>query len=111
MKRGTWLGLVAVAVTAGFMAAAVSKADVAAAPTAVDAGKSANGWSQKNPGKTFTKARPSQHAKQTVKQTVKYVCPMGDYVGDKPGKCPKCGMTLEKKLVTESTKKEIPAKH
>jgi Cu+-exporting ATPase len=26
-----------------------------------------------------------------------YVCPMGDYQGDKPGKCPKCGMTLEEK--------------
>lgn len=26
-----------------------------------------------------------------------YVCPMGDYQGDKPGKCPKCGMTLVEK--------------
>jgi hypothetical protein len=100
----------AVAVTAGFLAAAVSKADMAATPTAVDAGKSTSGWSQKNPGKTFKKAPPSHHVKLAAKQTVKYVCPMGDYVGDKPGKCPKCGMTLEKKVVTESTKKEIPTK-
>lgn len=31
------------------------------------------------------------------KNTVKYVCLMGDYEGDKPGKCPKCGMTLSEK--------------
>lgn len=28
---------------------------------------------------------------------VRYVCPMGEYEGDKPGKCPKCGMTLVEK--------------
>ena len=27
-----------------------------------------------------------------------YVCPMRDSMSDKPGKCPKCGMTLEKKF-------------
>lgn len=27
----------------------------------------------------------------------RYVCPMGDYEGDKPGECPKCGMTLVEK--------------
>lgn len=26
-----------------------------------------------------------------------YVCPMNDYQGDKPGKCPKCGMNLVEK--------------
>jgi hypothetical protein len=26
-----------------------------------------------------------------------WVCPMGHYTGDKPGKCPKCGMALELK--------------
>ena len=30
-----------------------------------------------------------------------YVCPMGDYQGDKPGKCPKCGMTLVEKKQTQ----------
>ena len=34
--------------------------------------------------------------KQTVQAKI-YVCPMGDYQGDKPGKCPKCGMTLIEK--------------
>jgi hypothetical protein len=24
----------------------------------------------------------------------KYACPMGEYVSDQPGKCPKCGMKL-----------------
>jgi len=33
----------------------------------------------------------------TGKNAVRYVCPMGDYEGDKPGKCPKCGMTLSEK--------------
>lgn len=27
----------------------------------------------------------------------RYVCPMGDYEGDKPGQCPKCGMTMVEK--------------
>ncbi len=27
----------------------------------------------------------------------RYVCPMGEYEGDKPGSCPKCGMTLVEK--------------
>ena len=27
----------------------------------------------------------------------RHVCPMGEYEGDKPGNCPKCGMTLVKK--------------
>ena len=35
-------------------------------------------------------------AKKQEKKAV-YVCPMGDYRGDKPGKCPKCGMPLVKK--------------
>jgi len=37
-------------------------------------------------------------ARPAVKKVSKtYVCPMGDYEGDKPGKCPKCGMTLVEK--------------
>jgi len=35
-------------------------------------------------------AKPAAHAKL-------YVCPMGEYEGDKPGKCPKCGMDLVEK--------------
>ena len=35
--------------------------------------------------------------KKQEPQAKVYVCPMGDYQGDKPGKCPKCGMTLEEK--------------
>lgn len=34
--------------------------------------------------------------KQTAQAKI-YVCPMGDYQGDKHGKCPKCGMTLIEK--------------
>ncbi len=36
--------------------------------------------------------------KPAVKRILKtYVCPMGEYESDKPGKCPKCGMTLVEK--------------
>lgn len=42
-----------------------------------------------NPEKFLSK-KPAAMAK-------KYVCTMGDYEGDKPGKCPKCGMTLVEK--------------
>ncbi|MFA5858862.1 MAG: heavy metal-binding domain-containing protein [Elusimicrobiota bacterium] len=31
----------------------------------------------------------------TATKTV-YICPMGEYEGNKPGKCPKCGMKLKK---------------
>ena len=35
-------------------------------------------------------------AKDTT-AAAEYICPMhSDYVSDKPGKCPKCGMTLER---------------
>jgi YHS domain-containing protein len=36
-------------------------------------------------------------AKKQAPAKKTYVCPMGDYQGDKPGKCPKCGMTLVEK--------------
>ena len=42
-----------------------------------------------NPEKYLSKKK-AEHAKV-------YVCPMGDYQGDKPGKCPKCGMNLVEK--------------
>jgi len=43
-----------------------------------------------NPEKYVSK-KPAVEAKKV------YACPMGDYQGDKPGKCPKCGMTLQEK--------------
>lgn len=55
-------------------------------------------------------ANPEKYARKEVAAAEKkiYVCPMGDYQGDKPGKCPKCGMKLEEKKVspgkTESKK-------
>lgn len=36
-------------------------------------------------------------ARQQAPAAKAYACPMGDYQGDKPGKCPKCGMNLEEK--------------
>ncbi len=44
-------------------------------------------------------AAPAKSGAKTTKKTV-YVCPMhGDVVSLKPGKCPKCKMTLVKKSV------------
>ena len=43
------------------------------------------------------KARAAHMAKAETAAAKRYVCPMGDYEGDKPGKCPKCGMTLVEK--------------
>jgi hypothetical protein len=38
------------------------------------------------------------HPSSTGTERVMYVCPMHpDVTSDKPGKCPKCGMELEKK--------------
>ena len=46
-------------------------------------------------------------AKQTVEKTV-YTCPMhSDVTSDKPGKCPKCGMTLVKKTDKKKTAEKI----
>ena len=41
----------------------------------------------------FAQTKPSKH--DSTRQTTSYTCPMhSDVVSDKPGKCPKCGMTL-----------------
>jgi hypothetical protein len=46
---------------------------------------------------TFAQTTKPAPKKETASQ-VKYTCPMHpEYVSDKPGKCPKCGMTLVKK--------------
>lgn len=44
-------------------------------------------------------ANPEKYAKKKAVTGAKkiYACPMGDYSGEKPGKCPKCGMKLEEK--------------
>ncbi len=46
---------------------------------------------------------PVKHA--TVGQKEFYTCTMDtDVISDKPGKCPKCGMDLEKKMMPDTTK-------
>jgi rubrerythrin len=104
MKNTIKLGCAAL-VAVGFLAATVSKAEINATP-ASDSSKKASGWSQKSKGKTFKKY-PAQK-----KEIVKWVCPMQEeFVGDKPGKCPKCGMNLEKKVVVVApAKKTAPVK-
>lgn len=43
-------------------------------------------------------ANPEKYLnKKPAAQAKKYVCPMGEFEGDKPGKCPKCGMNLVEK--------------
>lgn len=56
-------------------------------------------YSQTN-SKTTTKTKTT-----TTKTGMMYTCPMHpEVVTNKPGKCPKCGMTLvEKKVVKKST--------
>lgn len=42
-------------------------------------------------------ANPEKFAAKKEAAPKVYACPMNDYQGDKPGKCPKCGMTLVEK--------------
>ncbi len=51
-------------------------------------------------GQAAEKKPTPQGEKKVKKEKVayKYVCPMGHYESGKPGKCPKCGMGLEKKM-------------
>ena len=54
-------------------------------------GKSAAGGTKQKPGQPLPKLHnPPAGA-------ARYVCPMGEYEGDRPGTCPKCGMTLVEK--------------
>ena len=59
-----------------------------------------------------TTPKPKPAAKATM--VVYYTCPMHtDYRSDKPGKCPKCGMTLVKKeenAKDSTTSKKAPMK-
>jgi hypothetical protein len=55
----------------------------------------------------FAQTKPSQPG--STKQTTVYTCPMHpEVVSDKPGKCPKCGMTL---VATKGTMKTDSAMH
>lgn len=50
---------------------------------------------------TPTHKKKAKKAEKKKKTKIAWVCPMGDYTGDKPGKCPNCGMDL--------VKTEVPA--
>ncbi len=59
-----------------------------------------------------TPAGKHKAKKTSKKKAVKdvYACPMGHYTGDKPGKCPKCGMDLVKQeKVEKKPEKKAPA--
>jgi len=48
---------------------------------------------------------PKASTEQTIAEKAVYTCEMHpEVVSDKPGKCPKCGMELIKKVVPDSTK-------
>jgi rubrerythrin len=52
------------------------------------------------PATPIVKAKKAKKTKKTAKAEAKkalWVCPMGDYTSDKPGKCPNCGMDLVEK--------------
>ncbi len=52
--------------------------------------------------KPFSKDPEKYINKKEAGQDKIYVCPMGDYQGNKPGKCPKCGMNLAEKKAERS---------
>lgn len=59
-----------------------------------------------------TKEENKKEKTQMQKGSVYYTCPMHpDVKMDKPGKCPKCGMTLEKKTMkmTQTKKQKMEA--
>jgi len=57
---------------------------------------------------SITSVSDTTKTKKVKPAKVLYTCPMdADVLSDKPGKCPKCGMTLMKK----DTSKKIPMKH
>lgn len=65
-------------------------------------GKSASQKSKragaKGSGTPANNSLPKLRATPAIgKNSHKYVCPMGEFEDDKPGKCPKCGMTLVEK--------------
>ena len=66
------------------------------------------------PAAAMPVATPGRKAKKKMKKKAMktvWVCPMGDYTGDKPGKCPNCQMDLVKKEVpVDNTAAPAPAK-
>lgn len=54
-------------------------------------GKSAAGGTKQKSGQPLPKLNNLSAG------AARYVCPMGEYEGDRPGTCPKCGMTLVEK--------------
>lgn len=57
--------------------------------------------------KSFAKNPEKYAAKKAAPEKV-YACPMGDYEGPKPGKCPKCGMELKEKKPAAAKKYACP---
>lgn len=49
----------------------------------------------------FHSAAGHEHASAATPTGERWACPMMDFVGDKPGKCPVCGMTLVKVVAGE----------
>lgn len=56
--------------------------------------------------KSFAR-NPEKYAARKAAPAKVYACPMGDYKGSKPGKCPKCGMTLEEQKPAAAAKKYV----
>lgn len=55
--------------------------------------------------------KPAKVHKQTQKQKTVYTCPMDPEVqSDKPGKCPKCKMNLEKKVIKTNAQARVGTK-
>jgi len=69
----------------------------AAAQTAVNPSSSSGRGPRSKSKMSKKKTAPAKAAKEKYV----WVCPMGDYTGDKPGKCPNCQMDLVKQKVAD----------
>jgi Cu(I)/Ag(I) efflux system membrane fusion protein len=54
----------------------------------------------------FTVAKPHEHADNVATMGERWACPMMDFIGNKPGNCPVCGMTMTKVTAGELTREQ-----
>lgn len=77
----------------------IVKKKKAAAGSSKNTKKSAGSGMKRAAGQPLPKLNGSQPSGKDTQgnRAARYVCPMGEYESDKPGQCPKCGMTLVEK--------------
>lgn len=58
------------------------------------------------PGTLFVVTDPHDHAAEAVTAGERWACPMMDFIGNKPGNCPVCGMKMTKVTAGELTREQ-----